>query len=162
MSISARKLLVLPAMLAAALGSVFSSASAAGPPGSASGTYLVTGAPTITDIHTAGSNTFITESFPFVYTGDLNGSSVLYVTVHYESDGSATAHGRSVCTGCTIGDRTGDFATSYDAQLSQDGQVKGTLTVLSATGDLTGLRAVDHFAGNLVTGTYTYSYTFEP
>jgi hypothetical protein len=147
--------------MAAALGLVFASASAAGPPAIATGSYLVTGGPTVTDSRTAGDNTFTTESFPFVYTGDLTGSSVLYVTVHYESDGAATAHGTSVCTGCTIGGRTGDFTTSYAAQLSQDGQVKGTLTVLTATGELTGLHAVDHFAGNLVTGTYTYTYSFE-
>jgi hypothetical protein len=162
MSVSARKLLLLPTMLAAALGPVLGSASAAGPPAIATGTYVVTGGPTVTDSRTAGANTFTTESFPFIYTGDLNGSSVLYVTVHYESDGSATAHGTTLCTGCTIGGRTGDFTTSYAAQLSQDGEVQGTLAVLTATSGLTGLHAVDHFAGNLATGTYTYSYTFEP
>jgi hypothetical protein len=149
-------------VLAGALGLVFASASAAGPPTTATGAWLITGAPTVTDIRTAGNNTFITESFPFTYTGDVTGSAVASGTLRLESDGSAGFNGTTVCTGCSIGGRTGDFTTTDDAQESNDGQVKGVITVLSSTGGLTGLHAVDHFEGNVVTGTYDYIYSFEP
>jgi hypothetical protein len=96
--------------------------------------------------------------------GDLSGASVVYATVHFKSDGSATADGTTVCTGCTIGGRTGDFTTNYHARLSADGHLEGSLSVLSATGGLVGLHAVDQFEGDFAsgTGTYSYSYTFEP
>jgi hypothetical protein len=149
-------------VLCVALGLVVASTSAAGPPATATGTWLITGAATVTDIRTAGNNTFITESFPFTYSGDVTGSAVASGTLRLASDGSAGFNGTTVCTGCTIGGRTGDFTTTDNAQGNNDGQVKGVITVLSAAGGLTGLHGVDHFEGNFVTGAYTYTYTFEP
>jgi hypothetical protein len=158
----AGRVLIGIAALVAGLGLVFASTSAAGPPGTATGTWLITGPATVTDIRTAGNNTFLTESFPFTYSGDVTGSAVAYGILRLASDGSAGFNGTTVCTGCTIGGRTGDFTTTDNAQGDNDGQVKGVVTVLSATGGLAGLHGVDHFEGNSVTGTYTYSYSFEP
>jgi hypothetical protein len=156
-------LFTLAVVVLAAL-ALFASTAAAGPPAIATGTWLITGAPTVTDIRTAGDNTFITESFPFTHAGDVNGSAVASGTLRLASDGSAGFNGTTVCSGCTIGGRTGDFTTTINAQGSNDGQAKGVITVLSATGGLAGLHGVDHFEGNFVTGTgtYTYTFSFEP
>jgi hypothetical protein len=158
-----RKLVLSIPVLAAGL-VVFASTAGAGPPASATGTWALTAPPTVTDIRTAGGNTFITQTVYFDYAGDITGSAVVEATVHVKSDGSATAYGSLVCTGCTIAGRTGNFATGgWVNQISTTGQVRGLLSVVG-TGGLAGLQAVDHFEGSTITGTgtYSFSYHFEP
>jgi hypothetical protein len=154
-------LFTLSAVLSA-LG-VFASSAAANPPMTATGTYIATGPPTVTDIRTAGPNTFITESVPALYAGDLSGPFVVAGVVHLMSDGSfTTSQGTVVCTGCTIGGRTGDFSAVTNIRgPSLFSGVTGHITITSASGGLTGLRGTADFAGSSLTGTYTYSYHFE-
>ena len=69
---------------------VFASTAAANSPMTANGTYIATGPPIVTDIRTAGPNTFITESVPALYAGDLSGPFVVAGIVQLMSDGSFT------------------------------------------------------------------------
>ena len=148
-------------VLAAAL-VVFASPAGAGPPATAVGTYTVTGA-VVESVRTAGGNTFTTySSVSGFYAGDLSGPfDIQGVVIHTTSNGSFLAKGTLVCTGCTIGGRTGDFIGRL-SNTSPGPKMGGIVTVLSATGGLTGLHAVNHFVGAPFYGNYSYSYHFEP
>jgi Protein of unknown function (DUF3224) len=157
-----RKLLVSTPVLAAAL-IVFASVAAAGVPATATGTFTATGAPTVTASRTAGGNTFITESFPVVYAGEITGPFVVAVTIHFRRNGSFTAHGTLLCTGCTIGGRTGDFTGVTALSGPSLANARGTVTVVSARGGLAGLHAHAQFATvSAASGNVTYHYHFEP
>jgi hypothetical protein len=149
------------AVLVAALG-VFASVAAADPPATATGTFTATGPPTVTDVRTVGGNTFLTESVPVVYAGDLSGPFVVQGTFRIKPDGSVAGLGSVVCTGCTIGGRTGDFTAATYLSGPSSSDVTGIIIVLSASGGLAGLHAYANYAGGSVSGTYTYRYHFEP
>jgi hypothetical protein len=156
-----RKFLLGIPVLAAAL-VVFATPAGAGPPATARGTYTATAPPVVTNIRTAGGNTFVTQLIPAVYAGDLTGRYVLAGTAHVRNDGSFTAHGSLVCTDCTIGGRTGDFTAAINIFGSSLEDAWGTLTVVSASGGLAGLKARADFQGSAAFGTIAYDYGFEP
>ena len=159
-------LLGIPVLLTALV--VLASAAAAGPPATATGAYAVTGAPTVNDIRVAGGNTFIAESLPFIFLGDgggdLFGPGVLQGTVVVKPDGSGESNSTFVCTGCTVGGRTGDFTGLLRSHFTgfPTGPDTGTVTVLSATGGLAGLHGQDHFEGSPLAGRYSFKYSFDP
>jgi hypothetical protein len=149
-------------VLIAAFALVFASAAAADQPSTATFTYTATGLPTVTDMRTAGPNTFVTESVPVVYGGDMSGPYVIAGTIAFNSDGSLTAHGTTVCTGCTVGGRTGDFTTVFDLRgPSLFFGITGHFTITSASGGLAGLHGTADYAGNALGGTGTLSYHFD-
>jgi hypothetical protein len=151
--------------LSAVLGAlgVFASTAAADAPMIANTTYAATGAPVVTDTRTAGPNTVVTESVPAVYGGDVTGPYVVTLTAVFQSDGSFTAHGTSVCTGCTIGGRTGDFSTVTNLRgPSLFFGITGHFTITSASGGLAGLHGEADYASNALGGTVTLSYHFDP
>jgi hypothetical protein len=156
-----RKFLFGIPVLAAAL-VVFAAPAGATPPATATGTYTATGPPVVTDVRTAGGNTFVTESLPAVYAGDVTGPYVLAGTIHFRDDGSFTAHGSLVCTDCTIGGRTGDFTAVINIFGSSLVDTWGTLSVVSAGGGLAGLHAGADFQGSAAFGTIAFDYHFEP
>jgi hypothetical protein len=137
------------------------SAAWAGPPAIATGTFDC--GPSITTIestHTAGGNTIRTfTAAGCVYAGEVTGTFTLYATRVIHSDGTFVDHGTLVCTGCTIGGRTGDFTAAYAYD-----EVDGIVTTMSATGGLTGLHAQAHFERNPPSrsGTISWRYSFEP
>jgi len=137
------------------------SAAGAGPPAIATGTYsCVDSVVTVTSDRIAGANEIASfTSTGCVYSGDLTGTFSLYATRVIHSDGTFIDHGTLVCTGCTIGGRTGDFTATYVYD-----EVDGIITVLSATGGLTGLHAQAQFERNPPerVGTYSYRYSFQP
>jgi hypothetical protein len=155
------KFLLGVGVVAAAL-TVFVSAAGAGPPATVTGTYAVTNA-VVESVRTAGNNTFTTYSLVTgVWAGGLSGSFELDgLTVRAQSDGSVTAQGKVVCTGCTIGGRTGDFVANL-VNTSPGPKMGGTVTVLSASGGLAGLHAVNHFEGTPSAGTTSWTYHFDP
>jgi hypothetical protein len=111
-------------------------------------------------IRTAGGNTIRTYSAAgCVYSGDITGTFSLDGTRVIHSDGTFVDHGTLVCTGCTVGGRTGNFTAAY----AHD-ELDGIITVVSATGGLTALHAQAHFDRNgpARAGTYSYRYSFEP
>jgi hypothetical protein len=152
---------------AAAVGVYGSFAGAAGPPATATGTWdCRSSAFTIESDRTVGGNRIFTWSSPAcVYAGDLTGTFAGHGTRIVRSDGSFIDHGGLVCTGCTLGGRTGDFTavSTFRKNIPQDAHTHGTIIVLSATGGLEGLHAVNdfEFAGSGF-GTYSYRYSFEP
>jgi len=153
-------LFTLPAALAV-LG-LFASTAAADQPISATSTFTATGPPTVTDISTAGPNTFITESGPARYDGDVSGPYLIAGTLQIKGDGSVSGHATVVCTGCTIGGRTGDFSAVTNFSGPSLAEIKGQLTITSATGDLAGLHGTTDYAGSALGGTNTWSYHFQP
>ena len=153
-------LLGIPLVAAAVV--VFATPASAGSPATATGTYTATGPPVVTDVRSAGGNTFVTESLPAVYTGDFTGPYVLAGTIHFRDDGSFTAHGSLVCSDCTIGGRTGDFTAVINIFGSSLVDAWGTLTVVSASGRLAGLHARADFQGSAAFGTIAFDYHFEP
>jgi hypothetical protein len=141
------------------------SAAGAGPPAIATGTWDCTRTVrTNHSIRTADGNIISTFSATgCVYAGDLTGTFSLHLTRVVKSDGSFIDHGYIVCTGCTIGGRTGDFTAALTARSPSPGEVYGVITVVSATGGLTGLHAVNHFERHApALGTYSYLYSFQP
>jgi hypothetical protein len=146
---------------------VIGSSAGAGPPAIATGTWDCRSSPFIIESdRTVGGNRIFTWSAPScVYAGDLTGTFSSFGTRIVKSDGSVTDHGGLVCTGCTIGGRTGDFTgvETFRRNIPQDAHTHGIITVLSATGGLEGLHAQNHFefAGSGF-GTYSYRYSFEP
>ena len=146
---------------------VVGSTAGAGPPAIATGNWdcSTNVSVTIESSRTVDGNTIISLSATgCVYTGDLTGSFSLDGTRVVKSDGSYTHHGHIYCTGCTIGGRTGDFTGVIAFHSPSPGEVYGNIAVVSATGGLTGLRAQAHFErhGPPSSGTYSYSYSFEP
>jgi hypothetical protein len=148
-------------VLIAALALVFASTAAAGPPATAVGTYTVTSV-AVESMRTAGGNTFTSATFSGVYAGDLSGPFTAEGVVKTTGSGDAfVGHGTLVCTGCTVAGRTGDFTAEISNQ-SADPKMGGIVTVLSATGGLAGLHAVNHFEGTPYAGTTSWSYHFDP
>jgi hypothetical protein len=157
-----RKVLVSVSVPAAALAFVLASPASASPPATVTGTYTVTSA-VLGSSRTAGNNTFATySSVSGVYAGGLSGSfTVDGITSRTQSDGSLTAQGTLVCTGCTIGGRTGDFVANL-VNTSPGPKMGGTVTVLRATGGLAGLHAVNHFDGTPFSGDTSWAFHFDP
>jgi hypothetical protein len=155
------KFLLCAAVLAAAL-VVFASPAGAGPPTTVTGTYTVTNA-VIDSVRTAGGNTFTTyTSISGVWAGGVSGPfETDGIVARTQADGSLTAQGTIVCTGCTVGGRTGDFVANL-VNTSPGPKMGGTITVVSATGGLTGLHAVNHFVGSPFAGDTSWTYSFDP
>lgn len=144
---------------------VIASSAGAGPPATATGTWdCRTSVFTLLSLRTAGDNTILSFSAaPCVNAGDVTGTFTTFGTEIRKSDGSRTFHGGIVCTGCTFAGRTGDFTAAQTFQGPSDTEYQGIVTVLSATGGLAGLHAVDHFeATGQAHGTYSWNYSFEP
>jgi hypothetical protein len=154
----------IPVFVAALV--VIGSAAGAGPPAIATGTWDCRNSVfTIESERFADGNRIITWSGSgCVYAGDLTGTFHPFGTRIIKSDGSRTDHGGIVCTGCTLGGRTGDFTAAQTFRGESALAFEGTITVLSATGGLTGLRAVNHWqtSGQGAFGTYSYKYLFVP
>jgi hypothetical protein len=135
----------------------------AGPPDTASGSFLeITGASTVTRV--ADGNLFVSGSDTGVYSGGLSGtvSDVWTAVVH--KDGSFETKGTETCPFCTIGSRTGSFSAQWvfrGAYLPDGtGPFTGTLVFKSGTGGLAGLHGSGKFAGDVVAGTETYSFSY--
>jgi hypothetical protein len=149
-------------VLVAALALVLASPAGASPPATVTGTYTVTNA-VMASVRTAGGNTFTTySSISGLWAGGLSGSFELDgIVARTGSDGSLTAQGSIVCTGCTVGGRTGDFVANL-VNTSPGPKMGGTVTVVSATGGLVGLHAVNHFEGTPFAGNTSWTYHFDP
>jgi hypothetical protein len=154
------KFLLGVAVLAAAL-VVFATPAGASPPATATGTYTALTPPDITDVSTAGGNTFVTESGYYAYAGDITGEYLLAGTLHSRSDGSFTAHASVVCTDCTIGGRTGDFTAVINVFGNSLADAWGSLTVVDASGGLAGLHATADFQGSSALGAIRFNYHFD-
>jgi len=152
-SVSAALVIAVFALLAVSPGQ-----SAASPPDTGSGSYVVTGA-TVWSVRVAGGNTFVTETESAASTGIATGTFTHDIVLTLRADGSLTFRGNGMFTG-TFNGVSGGFTYSLEGQGSVvSANLRGTITVLDGSGGLAGLRAVATIDGIPATGgTYTVQY----
>jgi hypothetical protein len=157
---------VLPTLaLVAALGAT------ASPPTEASGTFTYLSS-TFNSMRTVGGNTIIDLSATVSYTGTFTGTSTLHGILIFHSDGTgaqfppwrANFHDVETFTG-TVNGVPGTVTFNLKGSQDPTGAVKGTATIVSATGDLAGLHGVLSEVGTVPApsgpvGTYTGQIQF--
>jgi hypothetical protein len=151
-------------VLATAAGAVIASlgivqAGAAGPPPTATGTFTFA-TDNVTLTHTADGNAFYSEVATGYYQGDLTGFWTDTDTYVVFKDGSFQAQGTELCTGCTLGGRTGSFNSVWEAGGSGSGVV-GHLTFTGGGGGLSGLQGEGTFQNFPTVNVYSYVYHFD-
>lgn len=145
--------------------------SAASPLMSASGTLTTTSA-SFDSIRVEGGNTIIELSSTVVYTGTFTGTSTVHGTLIFHSGGTgeqfppwrANFHDVEVFKG-TVNGMEGTVTFNLNGSNDPTSAFKATQTIVSATGDLAGLRGVLHQEGTIgpggPVGTYTGQIHFE-
>jgi hypothetical protein len=138
---------------------------AASPPTSTSGTLTTTSA-SFENIRVEGNNTIIELSSTVVYMGTFNGTSTVHGTLIFHAGGTgqqfppwrANFHDVEVFTG-TVNGVEGTVTFNLNGSNDPTGAFKATQTIVSATGDLAGLRGVLRQEGTIgpsgLVGTYT-------
>jgi hypothetical protein len=162
-------LMVFAALAAIAL--VATSGAAASPPTPASGTSTTTSA-TFNSMREVGGNTIIDLSSTIAYTGTFTGTSTVNGLLIFHSDGvgpqfppwRANFHDVEIFTG-TVNGVPGTVTFNLKGSSDPSGAVKGTYTIVSATGELAGLHGVLSQVGKIETpsgpfGTYTGQIQF--
>ena len=132
--------------------------SAASPPATGSGSYIVTGA-VVAGVRPAGGNTFVSETETVTATGTFVGTLVHDLVVTFRADGSLTFRGSGTFTG-SVGGLSGTFEDPVEGQGSVvTGQLSGSFPITRGTGDLAGLRGHATIEGVPATGgTYTVQF----
>lgn len=158
-----RLLLLVGLALAAALGFGAAGAARADQP-TATGTWnLLYRTRTLTG--TAGGNQFFDVVESPAYVGGLTGVAVDTYALTVHSDGSVNGQGTEVCTGCTIGGRTGDYTATFSFS-AHGSRLVSQLTFQGGSGGLAGLHGGGSFVVThttpVVGGTYAYDYHFAP
>jgi hypothetical protein len=145
--------------------------SAASPLTSASGTLTTTSA-SFDSVRVEEGNTIIELSSAVVYTGTFDGTSTVHGTLIFHSGGTdvqfppwrANFHDVEVFTG-TVNGVPGTVTFNLNGSNDPTGAFKATQTVISATGDLAGLRGVLGQEGTIgpggPVGTYTGQIHFD-
>jgi hypothetical protein len=164
------KVLLLFAVLAA-VALVAAPGAAASPPTEASGTFTTTSA-TFNSMREVGGNTIIDLSSTIAYTGTFTGTSTVHGVLIFHSDGvgpqfppwRANFHDVEIFTG-TVNGVPGTVTFDIKGSNDPSGAVKGTYTIVSATGELAGLHGVLSQVGKIETpsgpfGTYTGQIQF--
>ena len=113
-----------------------------------------------TDVGYIGDVFVQREDLVFNYAGDITGTATDVNYLFYNPDGSFNSAATEVCTGCTIGGRTGSFTARYVIQGNSFSDYTGYLVFTGGTGGLAGLRGFGTFGYDGVTTFYTYYYTF--
>jgi hypothetical protein len=162
-------LMVFAALAAIAL--VATSGAPASPPIPASGTFTTTSA-TFNSMREVGGNTIIDLSSTIAYTGTFTGTSTVHGLLIFHSDGvgpqfppwRANFHDVEIFTG-TVNGVPGTVTFNLNGSNDPSGAVKGTYTIVSATGELAGLHGVLSQVGKIETpsgpfGTYTGQIQF--
>lgn len=144
---------------------------AASPPTSASGTLTTTSA-SFDSIRIEGGNMIIDLSSTVAYTGTFNGTSTVHGILIFHSGGTglqfppwrANFHDVEVFTG-TVNGVEGTVTFDLNGSNDPTGAFKATQTIVSATGDLAGLRGVLSQVGTIgpggPVGTYTGQIHFD-
>jgi hypothetical protein len=144
---------------------------AASPPTLASGTNTTTSA-SFDSVRVEGGNMIIDLSSTVAYTGTFNGTSTVHGILIFHSGGTgvqfppwrANFHDVEVFTG-TVNGVLGTVTFNDNGSNDPTGAYKATQTIISATGDLAGLRGVLHQEGTIgpggPVGTYTGQIHFD-
>jgi hypothetical protein len=158
-----RKLL-LPALWFALVGALASPAWADAPT-RASGTFTAH-SDVLQPFRTADGNTAYHAVDTVTFSGAISGTATDTYTLTVHRTGLITGQGTETCAACTVGGRTGGYTAvfSFSGTLAQ---FAGHLTVVEATGGLTGLRGEGTFQGDATgpgtfAGTTSISSHFEP
>ena len=138
---------------------------AASPPTSASGTLTTTSA-SFDSIRVEGGNTIIELSSTVAYTGTFSGTSTVHGILIFHSGGTgvqfppwrANFHDVEVFTG-TVNGVEGTVTFNLNGSNDPTGAFKATQTIVSATGDLAGLRGVLRQEGTIGPGGPVGTYT---
>ena len=138
---------------------------AASPPTSASGTLTTTSA-SFDNVRVEGGNMIIDLSSTVTYTGTFNGTSTVHGTLIFHSGGTgvqfppwrANFHDVEVFTG-TVNGVPGTVTFNLNGSNDPTGAFKATQTIVSATGDLAGLRGVLSQVGTIGPGGPLGTYT---
>src|SRR5215207_4613050 len=144
---------------------------AASVPTSASGTLTTTSA-SFDSIRVEGNNTIIELTSTVVYTGTFSGTSTVHGTLIFHAGATgeqfppwrANFHDVEVFTG-TVNGVEGTVTFELNGSNDPTGAFKATQAIVSATGDLAGLRGVLRQEGTVgpggPVGTYTGQIHFE-
>jgi Protein of unknown function (DUF3224) len=160
----ATKGLVLIAVLAA-VALVAVPGAAASAPTEATGTFTTTSA-TFNSMREVGGNTIIDLTSTVAYTGTFTGTSTVHGILIFHSDGvgaqfppwRANFHDVEVFTG-TVNGVPGTVTFNLNGSSDPTAAVKATDTIVSATGDLAGLRGVLSQDGTVGPGGPVGTYT---
>ncbi len=149
------RLLLVPLVVLAVVGVT---GAAASPPTLASGTVGNT-ASTFNSVRTAGGNLIIDLSATASYTGTFTGTSTINGILIVHANGRASFHDVEIFTG-TVNGVPGTVTFNLNGSNDPALAVQATATIISATGDLVGLRGVLHEVGTVVlpagpVGTYS-------
>ena len=124
-------------------------------PTPANGTLAPGGTPTLTGVHTADGNTFITQRAPLILTGTFAGTAILEQRIVVHPGGLTTFEAWQTFSG-TVNGLPGTvllrIVGSGDAT-----SFHGYFIVVSATGNLTGLHGEGTFTISAQTGVGTYT-----
>jgi hypothetical protein len=153
-----KQTLLLSLVMLAILALVGASSAAASPPTTASGTLTTTSA-SFGNIREVGGNTIIELTSTVDYTGTFTGTSIVHGTLIFHSGGTgaqfppwrANFHDVEVFTG-TVNGVPGTVTFNLNGSNDPTGAFKGTMTIVSATGELAGLRGVLRQAGAIGPG----------
>ena len=133
----------------------------ASPPAPASGTFANAGPPINEEVRTAGGNTIITGTYPFIVSGTFSGTALDETHIVLHPDGKFTFEITDTCT-CTVGDTSGTVVSRLVGR-GEGAAYQGEWTVLSGTGGLANLHFQATFVGSPgVGGSYTGQIHFDP
>jgi hypothetical protein len=115
---------------------------------------------TLTPAGTAGDGAAVfDEAATIAYSGDLTGVVVATDKVVVRPDGSLSGRGSETCSACTIAGRTGGFTAVFEFSGNAD-HVTGRERLVSATGELAGLRVDGTFEAGPGGNTYAFDVHF--
>lgn len=161
-----RHAVILTALLLAALLALPGAhTAAASPPTPASGTLTTTSA-SFDSVRMEGGNTIIELTSTVVYNGTFNGTSTVHGTLIFHSGGTgvqfppwrANFHDVETFTG-TVNGVPGTVVFNLNGSNDPSGAFKATDTIVSATGELAGLRGVLSQVGTIGPGGPLGTYT---
>ncbi len=125
-------------------------------PMSASGTVILGDVIEVLEVRTAGGNTFITQIRAVELTGTITASDINLQMFEIHPNGAMNFQEWITGTGTVEGVGTGTITSRLQGYVTPSGNVEGTVTILSGTGDLENLRGTFKIGGTIFTG-MTYS-----
>ena len=127
----------------------------------ANGSFATTISDNYTYLGTNGGDTYYREDLVFQYGGDMVGTAtdVNYIVVH--ADDTFESFATEVCTGCTLGGKTGSFTAVYYIKGTSfsNYDYTGYFAFTGGSGGLSGLNGYGTFTGE-PDFSYSYQYRF--
>jgi hypothetical protein len=109
------------------------------------GTFAIT-SDTVTSVTLADGNVFVVEELGGTIAGAMSGTFVVDDTAIAHPSGVFEIHGTFIFTGSVLGVGSGTFTAEVSDHGFGQGILSGELTLVSGTGDLSGLQGVVSFS----------------